>query len=124
MVATNDNGKNKDTTDTTKPIKTKTCGREPAAVPPISYKVISRSGPLPIFLVKKVRKAVACPHRNTRAYALDMCKKCYHKNGRTKPATGCPHHDRSMYCRNVCKGCYLKLYRSSVKSNKTDEDED
>ena len=37
-----------------------------------------------------------------------MCKNCYHKRGRSKPAECCP--DKPMYSLGRCQNCYMKHY--------------
>lgn len=46
-----------------------------------------------------------------------MCKNCYHKTGRTKPAECCPN--KNMYAKNLCQNCYMKNYgKEKRKENK------
>lgn len=81
---------------------------------------------LPLQKSKQIRKkykrrepklAKNCAHIDAKAYALGMCKNCYHSRGRTKLATDCEHLDRKMYAHNVCKGCYLKIFQRRNHKN-------
>ncbi|CAG9335712.1 unnamed protein product [Blepharisma stoltei] len=59
------------------------------------------------------KKITACPHKNKRHYARNMCNNCYHKSGRVKRAWACPHQDRQLYAKGVCQFCYLQCYHKS-----------
>ena len=60
----------------------------------------------------------SCEHLDREFYAKGMCKNCYHKKGRTKPAKCCPN--RTMYSKDLCQNCYMKQYgKERRKENKT-----
>ncbi|CAG9324564.1 unnamed protein product [Blepharisma stoltei] len=52
----------------------------------------------------------ACPHKNRKHYAKNMCNNCYHRLGRVKAAWACPHIDRKHYAKGKCQFCYIQNY--------------
>jgi hypothetical protein len=62
------------------------------------------------FKPKVIMQNTACPHKNRRHYAKNMCSSCYRKNGRTSHATACPHKNRILYSKGMCQTCYLTSY--------------
>ena len=66
---------------------------------------------------RKKKEITNCEHVDRDFYAKGMCKNCYHKKGRTKPASCCP--DKKMYSLNLCQNCYMKRYgKEKRKENK------
>lgn len=57
---------------------------------------------------RKKKVVTGCEHVDREYYARGMCKNCYHKKGRTKPALCCPN--KTMYSKNLCQNCYMKHY--------------
>jgi len=72
---------------------------------------------------RKKKEITNCEHVDQKFYAKGMCKNCYHKKGRTKPANCCPN--KTMYSRNLCQNCYMKYYgkqrRRDNREHKLDE---
>lgn len=70
---------------------------------------------------RKLKTNTACPHKDRKHYAKNMCNNCYHRQGRTKLAWACLHTDRHMYAKGKCQFCYLqeyhslRLYRKKIK---------
>jgi len=58
--------------------------------------------------LRKKKVVTSCEHVDREYYARGMCKNCYHKKGRTKPAICCP--EKAMYSKNLCQNCYMKHY--------------
>lgn len=68
-------------------------------------------------LARKKKEITECEHVDREFYAKGMCKNCYHKKGRMKPAECCP--DKKMYALNFCQNCYMKHYgKEKRKENK------
>ena len=58
---------------------------------------------------QRVKKVITnCEHSDREFYAKGMCKNCYHKRGRNKPAECCPK--KKMYALGLCQNCYMKHY--------------
>lgn len=57
---------------------------------------------------RKKRDITNCEHPDREFYAKGMCKNCYHKHGRNKPATCCA--SKKMYAKSLCQNCYMKQY--------------
>lgn len=69
-----------------------------------------------VFFARKKKEITNCEHVDREFYAKGMCKNCYHKKGRTKPATCCPN--KTMYSRNLCQNCYMKFYGKSRRRSR------
>lgn len=66
---------------------------------------------------RKKKEITNCEHPHREFYAKGMCKNCYHKKGRIKPAECCP--EKKMYALNLCQNCYMKHYgKEKRKENK------
>jgi hypothetical protein len=63
-----------------------------------------------IFKPRTKKLNTACPHKDRKHYAKNMCSACYHRSGRTKAAWKCKHSERAHYARGLCQNCYLSLY--------------
>jgi hypothetical protein len=46
------------------------------------------------LISRKVKKVTACPHKDRKHYAKNMCNNCYHRQGRNRLAWDCDHTDR------------------------------
>ena len=57
---------------------------------------------------RKKKVVTNCVHVDREFYAKGMCKPCYHRLGRTKPAS-C-HPDKIMYALGLCHCCYMQQY--------------
>lgn len=57
-----------------------------------------------------------CVHTDRPFYARGMCKNCYHKVGRSKPAN-C-HKDKAHYSKGLCHNCYMKEYTRTVRNER------
>ncbi|CAG9327883.1 unnamed protein product [Blepharisma stoltei] len=59
---------------------------------------------------RATKENTACPHKNRKHYAKNMCNNCYHRLGRVKAAWACPHTDRRHYAKGKCQFCYIQSY--------------
>mmetsp|Transcript_48423 Transcript_48423/g.67287 ORF Transcript_48423/g.67287 Transcript_48423/m.67287 type:complete len:292 (+) Transcript_48423:20-895(+) len=63
-----------------------------------------------LFLPRQRMTNTACPHKDKKHYAKNMCSACYHRRGRTKAPWKCQHLNRAHYARGLCQNCYLSMY--------------
>lgn len=63
----------------------------------------------------------ACPHKDKKHYAKNMCNNCYHRQGRVKAAWACPHTNRRHYAKGKCQFCYIQNYHRSRVLREDDE---
>lgn len=64
---------------------------------------------------RKRKEITSCDHTDREFYAKGMCKNCYHKWGRNKPATCCA--SKKMYAKGLCQNCYMKQYGKVKRIN-------
>lgn len=65
------------------------------------------------FAPRQKKINTACPHKDKKHYAKNMCSACYHRIGRTKMSWKCQHKSRAHYARGLCQNCYLSLYHQN-----------
>jgi hypothetical protein len=66
---------------------------------------------------RKKKVITDCEHHDREFYAKGMCKNCYHKYGRNKPANCCPN--KKMYALGLCQNCYMKHYGKEKRGEKS-----
>jgi len=67
---------------------------------------------------RKKRLITSCDHLDREFYAKGMCKNCYHKRGRNKPADCWTN--KKMYALGLCQNCYMKHYGKEKRKETRD----
>lgn len=66
---------------------------------------------------KQIKSVTACPHKESKHYAKNMCYNCYHREGRAKKAWACEHHNRSHYAHGMCHNCYQTNHIEKIRQS-------
>lgn len=70
---------------------------------------------------KQIKLVDACPHKESKHYAKNMCYNCYHREGRAKKAWACEHVNRSHYAHGMCHNCYQTTHIEKIKQSSAQE---